>query len=349
MATKTSPKPSSAKKVTKPTTKISPKTKARSTSTKAGTTPHFHHVIILAQGAEILGAEAELRLRTVGRHIGLTQLPVVVRVAELPTTPMATGLALYQAFRATGRGGPALYVVGGAAAQGALSLLTTDWGNAVLAPNDGTLGLLTTLFTQRGIPFTLQQLALDSIITAEQHRMENPEWQPSLTFALRDVLAPAAAALLAGLPFTSLTQAGTKTNATGLHPHVPHFANKLTTLPLKLHTPHSLLALKQPDGSFLLNLTLDALSFQQLEDERAQFTLTLPPRHSWLPSGLTGAHSHTLHVGQPATSGHQNHGGLSLSGLPAPVWDEHFISLSVTCSHPCWADPIIPLTLTRNR
>lgn len=322
---------------TKPAAK-KPTPKAKVATPKATA---FKQVLILAQGPDVLAAEAELRLRTVARHIGVEALPPVLRIPHTGTTPLATGLALYQLFRATGRGGPALYIAGGAADHGALSLLTTDWGNAVLAPNDGTPGTLVSFFQQRKIPFTLHQLALDSLISAEQHRMENPEWEPSFAFALRDVLAPAAAALLGGLPFASLAQTGTKTNATGLTPHIPPFASKLQPLPMKLNTPIPVLALKQAEGPHLLNLTLDALSFQQLVDDRAAFTLTLPPRGGLLPL----RHTHTLTATEhPTPTPH-----LGLSPLPAPAWDESFLTLSVSCTHPCWADPIVPLTLTRTR
>jgi hypothetical protein len=313
----------------------------------------FSSVVVLAPGAELLAAEAELRLRSIARHLG-APVPPVVRVAELETTPEATGLALYRAFRAVGRGGPVLYLVASNAQAGALCALTTDWGNTILAANDGTLAMLVQLFSLRGIPFTLTELDVDALTATEQRRMDNPEWQPAPDFALRDVLAPAAAQVLSGTPANHLARpTSTKTKAApALVPQPTRWSKNLATLPLGLGEKINALALPQPDGTWLLNLTLDPLSFDQLLDDRAGFTLKHPHRCRWLNKlGLMHCHKLVVHgTAAPTTSccaggtcgssccGSKNTcaNHLHLSPLQAPVWDERLLSITLgSCGHAC--------------
>lgn len=291
----------------------------------------FTTVILLSPGAEVSAAEAELRLRTVARHLGMDALPPVLRVAEIDPTPDATALALYRTFRALGRGGPALYLAAGNPTEGALSLLITDWGNTFLAPNDGTLGLLAALFRQRRIPHTLTTLNAEALTQAEQSRMQNPDWQPAPDFSLRDLLAPAAAALLAGTPAARLAAPSSRTNPGGLNLHQTPFSERLQPLPLRLNDAVSAHTLPLGNGQWLVNLTLDPLSFDQLHDDKAQFTLTgTGLTKGWL-SGLM-PHSllklsgrHTL--GVAGGTGHPAGPHLHLSPLPSPTWDERFLSL----------------------
>lgn len=332
----------------------------------------FTSIVILAPGAEVTGAETELRLRSVARHHGVHHLPPVVRVAEITPTPEATALALYRAFRAVGRGGPAMYLVDGNHVGGALTALRTDWGNTVLCANDGTLALLQTLFDLRGIPTSLAEIDTDRITANEQARMQNPDWHPAPDFALRDILAPAAASLLAGTPLDKLTRApGTRTRASGLAVHGSAFAQGMNTLPLQIGSPIPALAMRQDDGTYLLNLTLDDLSFDQLLDDQATFTLQHQHHCRWL-SKLGLHHKHKLVVhghGHHEAESHKHqahchhgsccgtagkaplnncHNHLHLSPLQAPVWDERFLSISLggCCGH---HGPVLAITLVRTR
>ncbi len=334
-------------------------------------TEGFTSIIILAPGAEVTSAEAELRLRSVGRHHGLRHLPPVVRIAEIAPTPEATALALYRAFRAVGRGGPAIYLIDGNHVGGALTALRTDWGNTILCANDGTLALLQTLFDLRGITSHLAEIDTDRIVLAEQGRMQNPDWHPAPDFALRDILAPAAASLLAGTPLEKLTRAaGTRTRASGLAVHGSAFARGMSTLPLQIGASIPALAMRQDDGTWLLNLTLDDLSFDQMLDDQASFTLSHEHGCGWLRKlGLARKHKLVVHGhGHHEPESHKthascHHGGccgsnkvplnncrnhLHLSPLQAPVWDERFLSVSLgdCCGH---HGPVLAVTLVRTR
>lgn len=363
--------PAKARKTTaKTAARRKPSTAGAKTSAKPSAFKGFNEIIILSPGAELTAAEAELRLRTVARHLKVPALPPVLRVAEIEANPNATALALYRAFRAVGRGGPALYLCAGNPTEGALSILQTDWGNTFLASNDGTLGLLASLFAQRGIAHTFTQLNTEAVLESEQRRMQNPDWQPAADFALRDLLAPAAAALLAGVPAARMGNlAATRTVATGLALHQTTFATRLQPLPLRLDEPADVHAVAIAPGNYLINLTLDPLSFDQLLDDRARFTLSYPghcpmgiiPLTRRLKLDVAGPDGHTTgscatghctprssHACHHGAAGHGCGNHLHLSPYPAPAWDERFLSLHITgCCVP--ALDTLKLTLTRTR
>jgi hypothetical protein len=330
-----------------------PKAKAKpapKTSVQSKPKP-FDSIVILAPSHDVTAAEAELRLRSVAKYVKVTNLPPVMRISGLNPSPEATALALYRTYRAVGRGGPVLYVVNGNHTGGALCALTTDWGNTILCANDGTLSLLASLFSLRKIPHTLTELNTDSIINAEQTRMQNPEWLPAPDFALRDILAPAAALLLAGTPLKSMAQAhSTRTNASGLHIHNNVFCQNIQTLPLHLHKSIHARAMRLSSGNILINLTLDPLSFDGLLDDTATFTLSFAHPYAWLAKlGLQS--SHTVHVHAAESLHHKTRckGHMHLSPLQAPVWNERFLEVSLSSALAPSIPHIFEVSLSRTR
>jgi hypothetical protein len=303
----------------------------------------FTTIVVLSPGEALTAAEAELKLRTAA--VGLA-LPPVVRVSDLEATPAAMALALYRAWRAVGRGAPALYLCAGQnpgrAEGGALSVMTTDWGNTVLAPNDGSLGLLVRLFAERHIPHTLKQLDIDAVVAAEQARMQNPEWQPAPDFALRDLLAPAAALLA--------TRSGRLESGAPLAPLVLPFAEGSRTLRLKLHDAQPGLAVPVGPHRYLLNLTLDPLAFDQLLDDSAEFRLEMPGVRAPCPLTRLFRSPTAGMAADSALSGRGRRAGtLGLDGTLAPAWDERFLALTLhPRARPSRPGPL-PLTLIRVR
>lgn len=309
----------------------------------------FNSIIILDTGPQFTAAEAELRLRTMAsHHTHGAPLPPVVRVSALDASPLASAMALYRAWRAVGHGAPALYLCASTTGNEALTMLTTDWGNAVLAPNDGTLSLISRLFAERHIPFKLFPLDLDSIVASERARMENPDWAPAPDFALRDYLAPAAALCVAGI-------SPTIKHASPLLPQGLPFAEGSRTLSLKLHEPLPAYALPLGSGDFLLNLTLDPLSYDQLIDDRAVFSLEManicaPCRFTrMLRLPTVEVEAGTPAGPLPIALGSRRVGTLGLDGTLAPAWDERFLTMHLGNTLPVNGFTPLPLTLIRQK
>jgi hypothetical protein len=308
----------------------------------------FNAIIILDTGPQFTAAEAELRLRTMAlHHTKGAPLPPIIRVSALDVSPMASAMALYRAWRAVGHGSPALYLCATTTGNATLTMLTTDWGNTVIGPNDGTLSLLGRLFAERHVPFELHSLDLDHIIAVERLRMDNPDWEPAPDFALRDYLAPAAALQIAGLDSTDKNSL--PLNLTSLP-----FAEGSHTLRLKLHESQPAYALPTGNGSFLLNLTIDPLSFDQLLDDQAQFTLEMhrvctPCQFRRLFQNPTVRAEQPVPPPSPKRAFVRGVGSLSLDGTLAPAWDERFLTLHLGPYAPAQADHPLPLTLTRQK
>lgn len=313
--------------------------------------PAFSGIVILSPGSEMQSAEAEMRLRTAARYLSGPKkpavpaelspnrqpvVPPVIRVAEIPASPAATAMALYRSFRAMGRGGPCLFLAAGNTTMGQPTLFTTDWGNTLLAPDDGTLDMVADLLNQRRIAYSRSPMNIDPILAFERMRMENPDYQPALDFTLRDVLAPAAALLLAGTAANEICQTDpTPTKASGRHLAHP-FIRGMRSLTPRLGAETPFLAIRNDDGDLLTNLTLDGLGFEQMAEEKAVFTLQTGPRGNgltrlFLPSSKVGMRTSATHVSEPH---------LALSSTLAPMWDERFLSLHLPTQVPAFADTL---------
>ncbi|HEX2859856.1 MAG TPA: hypothetical protein VHP58_06645 [Alphaproteobacteria bacterium] len=326
------------------------KVSKKTTAAKVPARQPFKAIIILDTGPQFTAAEAELRLRTMAaHHTKGAPLPPVVRVSALDASPLASAMALYRAWRAVGHGAPALYLCASTTGNEALTMLTTDWGNAVLAPNDGTLSLIARLFAERHITFQLFPLDLENIIQGERARMENPDWEPAPDFALRDYLAPAAALCVAGI--SPVIKHASPLMAQGLP-----FAEGSRTMSLKLHQPLPTYALPLGNGEFLLNLTLDPLSYDQLIDDRAVFSLEMDNVHApcrftrlmRLPT-VEVEPDNTPTGPLPTALGTRRVGTLGLDGTLAPAWDERFLTLKLQNAPASSSFTPLPLTLIRQK
>jgi hypothetical protein len=308
----------------------------------------YNAIIILDTGPQFTAAEAELRLRTMAiHHTRGAALPPIIRVSALDASPMASAMALYRAWRAVGHGSPALYLCATTTGNATLTMLTTDWGNTVIGPNDGTLSLLGRLFTERHVLFELHSLDLDHIIAVERLRMDNPDWEPAPDFALRDYLAPAAALQIAGL--SAVDKNSLPLNLVSLP-----FAEGSHTLRLKLHESQPAYALPTGDGNFLLNLTIDPLSFDQLLDDQASFSIEMANVHT--PCLLRRLFQNpAVKAEQPVPPPSPKRafvrrvGSLSIDGTLAPAWDERFLTLHLGPYAPAHGNHPLPLTLTRQK
>ncbi|PIZ31661.1 MAG: hypothetical protein COY40_01385, partial [Alphaproteobacteria bacterium CG_4_10_14_0_8_um_filter_53_9] len=98
-------------------------------------------------------------------------------------------------------------------------------------------------------------------------------------------------------------------------------------------------ALKQADGSYLTNLTIDALSYSQWQDDAAVFQVKKQNAPFWKPTQNIALMADTpaayAHAPASCCAGHAASPRLTLAAAYAPVWDEQFITLHLPAEkHP---------------
>ena len=337
-AAKAAAKPA-AKKTAAPSAKAAAKA---SPAAPAAPAPAFNHLTIITDfGRDLTNAQMDMRLRNVLHYLQaerqkrtswpksiafnpavVPHMPPAMHVHDIPFGHVDEGaFALYSCFRALGRSGPNLFVFAlhchGVTESPAI--LQTDLGNTFIGPNTGALGLLRDYFRNRGIETQLHKIDVEKVEDLERLRMDAPDYHLPRTFLGRDVYAVVAAYLAAGVPIGVFT-----TKPEGYRLTVRGFAEGVNTLPMKLGAPTRFMCFRDNSfGNLKTNLTLDALTFDQLVEEQAQFNITSAAKSRFR---LQRAQVFTA---KRMASARKTDAYFFLGSTFAPVWDERFVELAV--------------------
>lgn len=319
---------------------------AASVKDAASETPGYHNLIIATDfGDSVANAQIELRFRSVlqwclaerekrqhmPKEVKLDKLtaphplPHTVHVDDIPfgNTDFAAH-AIYTSFRSIGRTWPniMIHVCDPGVGKGDdRRILITDYGNAFIGPDNGSLGLIRAYFEDRGVETSLWQIDRHKIEALEQHRMAEPSYHIPRTFHGRDVFAVAAGLLAGGIAPTYY--AHKLDQPVEMSPFVAGMDN----LPLRLRSPQSFLAFRDNTfGNLKTNLTTDTLTFNQLMEEQATFRVTNAgarrccglsvPRYTFGTSNVFADQAPK----QPL---------LYLGSTFAPEWDQRILELAV--------------------
>lgn len=302
---------------------------------------HYQHLVMMTDfNCGIANAQIELRFRNVFRHYAPQgNLPAVINVQDIPfgNTDYAA-YALYCCHRALGRTRPNVFIHvcdPGVGHDDDRSILITDLGNAFIGPNNSSLGLIANLLAERNIGFELYALDREKIEALEQQRMDAPTYSIPRTFHARDVFAVAAGLIAAGVDVKTFTKENTRPRVVS-----SPFAKTIRQLPVRLKTPVPFYALRDNTfGNLKFNLTLDALGFDALVDEQAEFKISRPDT----AKNIFGKKSSLLFKAAPVFgSVPAGTGLLYLGSTFAPMWDERFVELAINMASAAEAFGINP-------
>jgi S-adenosylmethionine hydrolase len=252
--------------------------------------------------------------------------PAVVHVADVPYGNIDHAAhALYVCYRALGRSRPNIFIHvtdPGLGQEDNRSILVTDYGNILIGPDNGSLGLMEAYFQERGIACTLWRLDREKIEDLEQRRMEEPTYHIPRTFHGRDIFAVTAGLLAGGVSPSVLAQE----KATE-HPRQTEYAQHLQPLPLQMRQSVTAHAFRDnTHGNLKTNLLADDLTFDQLVEEKACFKVSAPATgRGWRLKSRTTFFPVTQAVVDLAKGSPL----LYLSSTFAPEWDQRLVALAI--------------------
>ncbi len=310
---------------------------------------YFQNMVVLTDfNCGIANAQIEMRFRnvfqyvmeqiqtrtTLPKKVGLPTLPkglvveapAVISVHDIPFANVDyAAYALYSCMRALGRSAPNLYVhvtdpgVGDAQDR---SILVTDIGNTYIGPNNGSLALLKTYFKQRDIIYETYFIDHEKVEQLEQHRMEEPTYHIPRTFHGRDIFAVVAGFIAGGMHPKILCKSRQSPKVVETT-----YAKGIQPLPEKLRTPVEACVFRDNTfGNLKTNLTIDALMFDQLVEDKAIFRIT---HH--VEKGLLGKRKSVFEFQAKRVFADLKKSELLLylGSTFAPAWDDRFVELAV--------------------
>ena len=308
----------------------------------------FKNLVVLSDfNCGIANAQMEMRYRNVFQWISderqkrvlmpkeidlpkdkaVLQAPSVMHIQDIPFGNIDYGAySLYCCYRALGRSRPNLFIHvtdPGVGAGDDRSIMVTDYGNTFIGPNNGSLGLLRAYFDERGIPYKVWKIDLDKVEELEQYRMEEPTYHIPRTFHGRDIFSVVAGLLSGGVSPEALAIEEDKNG-----PAMTALSDSISALPDKLGSPVLFYAFRDNTyGNLKTNLTLDALTFDQLVEEAAEFKITNTlKKAAWWESQQKIITFVAKRVFADVSRGEPL---LYLGSTFAPQWDERLVELAV--------------------
>ncbi len=347
----------------------------------AGTVPQhitaFKNLVIVTDfGCGIANAQVEMRFRNVMQWVqeevverntmpeeitlpelpkdNLPNIPSVMHVMDIPFgNTDYCAYSLYTCYRTLGRSRPNLFIHAcdpGVGSGENRSILVNDYGNVFVGPDNTSLGLLKAYFDERGIPSKLWRIDLEKIEELEQYRMQEPSYHIPLTFHGRDVFAVVAGLLAGGVKPEDLASKEVKKG-----PVLGDYADGITPMPQRLGEKINCFAFRDNTyGNLKTNLTLDALTYDQLVEEEAIFKVTYkiskPKFWQFKTRSLMFV---TKRIFSDVKNGEPI---LYLGSTFAPEWDERFVEVAVAMDNvamklglPRSYVTSVPLTIERVR
>lgn len=304
---------------------------------------YFQNLVVLTDfNAASITSQIEMRFRNVLHYVNteivqrktlpanldlpvlpkgmVIEAPEVITIGDIsPSFTDYAAYTLYNSARTLGRCAPNLYIyvtTNTFPSAAEKVMLVTDWGNTYIGLNNGTLGLIKAYYTARHIGYETYVIDEDMVETLEQIRMDEPTYSIPSSFHGRDIFAVTAGFIAGGIPAHQLGQKMENPKVADTP-----FTSALQSLPLKLKgkVEGVVFAGSGTGQSAISNFTTDAITFEQLADEKAVFKIIMHPS----AGGKKQVHK------CPVVRMGQGSAGLLLSGMLAPLWDEYFVNITL--------------------